>query len=424
MAEVLVVGAGYVGLTTSVCMSHLGHNVTCVDSNLERIAQLRDGQIPIYEPGVDGLLTSGLRSGRLSFSPWDDWIPNEPVFAFLCVQTPTGVDGRADLTYVRTAAAQLGPLLPAGSTVVNKSTLPVGSVRLVSDLIGRSDVDVVSNPEFLREGSAVDDFLHPDRIVVGCDGPDVARRVVNLYGALTSNVIVTDPESAELIKYASNSYLAMRLTFVNSLALLCEHVGADVSEVVRGLGADRRIGSSFLRHGPGWGGSCFPKDTRELAEYARGAGAPMTTLDAAINENASHILRVADRSYDLLDDSTQHVAQWGVAFKAGTDDTRESPAIVIANRITERGGKVRAYDPAVSVFPPSLDSRVHLGRSAIEVTEGAGLLMVTTEWPEFRLVNPSEVGERMSTRRVFDTRSVLDRREWESAGFDVKVLGR
>lgn len=424
MAEVLVVGAGYVGLTTAVCLSHLGHNVTCVDSNARRIAQLREGKVPIYEPGVDGLLASGLRSGRLVFSNWDDVNPTEPVFAFLCVQTPTGADGRADLTFVRAATAQLGPLLPAGSTIVNKSTLPVGSVRLIRDLIQRVDVDVVSNPEFLREGSAVDDFLHPDRIVVGCDSADVARRVVNLYGSLTPNVIVTDPESAELIKYASNSYLALRLTFVNSLAILCERVGADVSEVVRGLGADRRIGQSFLRHGPGWGGSCFPKDTRELAECAREVGASMATLDAAINENRTHMTRVADRSLELLVDPTAHVAQWGIAFKAGTDDTRESPAVTVANHIVQRGARVVAYDPAVTSPPASLDPRVQIGRSALDVTSDSGLLIVTTEWPEFRRVDPRVVAERMTKRLVLDTRSILDRSEWEAAGFEVKVLGR
>lgn len=412
------------GLTTAVCLSHLGHHVICIDNNAERINQLREGEVPIYEPGVDGLLTSGLRSGRLTFMGWDELTPKGPIFAFLCVQTPTGKDGRADLTFVRTAAAQLGPRLPAGSTVINKSTLPVGSVRLIRDIIGRDDIDVVSNPEFLREGSAVADFLHPDRIVVGCDNPDAADRVVNLYGSLTPNVIITDPESAELIKYASNSYLALRLTFINSLAALCEHTGADVSEVVRGLGSDRRIGPNFLRHGPGWGGSCFPKDTRELAEFARIAGAPMITLDAAISENSSHIARIAHRIREMHVDSDSPVAQWGVAFKAGTDDTRESPAVAIANQVVRNGVEVAVYDPAVSVAPPSLDTRVRLGRSAIEVTDGAGLLVVATEWPEFRLVNPRDVARRMSTLRVLDTRSILDRNEWESAGFDVRVLGR
>lgn len=424
VAEVLVVGAGYVGLTTSVCLSHLGHNVVCVDTNANRIALLRQGKVPIFEPGVDGLLTSGLRSGRLSFGTWDEISVDDPVFAFLCVQTPTGDTGRADLSYVRAAAERLAPLLPSGSTVVNKSTLPVGSVRVVQDIINRPDINVVSNPEFLREGSAVEDFLRPDRIVVGCDDVDVAAKVLRLYGELTSTTIVTDPESAELIKYASNSYLAMRLTFVNSLAVLCEHVGANVTEVVRGLGSDRRIGSHFLRPGPGWGGSCFPKDTRELAECARGAGAPMAILDAAIRENDSHISRVAARALDLLAERTRHVAQWGLAFKAGTDDTRESPAIAVANQIVDRGRSVFAYDPAVSFAPSSLDPRVQLGESALAVTVGAGLLIVATEWPEFARIEPHVIADRMASRIVVDTRSVLDHRAWEKAGFIVKALGR
>ena len=269
-SRITVVGCGYVGLTTGVCFAHLGHDVTCTDVDVDRIDQLNRGEVPILEAGLENMMREGVDGGRLSFVVGSVAAAGDSEFVYLCVPTPQGADGSADLSYIESAATEIGPHLQPETIVVNKSTVPVGSTRVVERALGRGDVAVVSNPEFLREGSAVHDFLHPDRIVIGAEDQAAAVRVASLYIGIATPIIVTDPPSAELIKYASNAFLATKVSFVNAIAAVCEAVGADMNDVVLGMGYDKRIGHEFLRPGPGFGGSCFPKDSRALDSHRRG----------------------------------------------------------------------------------------------------------------------------------------------------------
>ncbi len=295
MAQIAVIGAGYVGLTTAACFSSLGHDVVCADIDEARVAQLNRGEIPIVEAGLDALVREGMDGGRLTFVVGADAAARTAEFAYLCVPTPQGDDGSADLSYIEVAARQIGPVLPSEAVVVNKSTVPVGSTRAVERVLGRDDVVVVSNPEFLREGSAVHDFLNPDRIVIGSDDQSAAVRVASLYIGVTAPIIVTDPASAETIKYASNAFLATKISFVNAIAAVCEAVGADVKDVVLGMGYDKRIGHEFLKPGPGWGGSCFPKDSRALVHIADTAGYSFDLLRGVITVNDDQFNRVATK---------------------------------------------------------------------------------------------------------------------------------
>ncbi|MGZ4709906.1 MAG: UDP-glucose dehydrogenase family protein, partial [Acidimicrobiales bacterium] len=295
MGDIAIIGTGYVGLTTGACFAHLGHNVICADVVPEKIERLQRGEIPILEAGLEDLVREGLQSGRLRFVLGAANAVKDSEFHYLCVPTPQGEDGSADLTYIESAAAEISPLLAPGSIVVNKSTVPVGSTRRVEEALGRSDVFVVSNPEFLREGTAVSDFLHPDRVVIGSDDQSAAIRVAALYIGVAAPLMVTDPASAETIKYASNAFLATKLSFVNAVAAVCEAVGADANDVVLGMGYDKRIGHEFLRPGPGWGGSCFPKDTRALIHIAEEAGYDFDLLKGVVTVNDEQFARVANK---------------------------------------------------------------------------------------------------------------------------------
>ncbi|MFA9564880.1 MAG: UDP-glucose/GDP-mannose dehydrogenase family protein, partial [Acidimicrobiales bacterium] len=293
--KVAVMGTGYVGLTTGVCLSHLGHDVVCIDVVPEKIEALNRGELPILEAGLKELLHEGVKAERLSFTLDAVTAVADVEFVFLCVPTPQGADGQADLRYIQEAAHEIGPHLRAEAVVINKSTVPVGSTRVVEQALGRSDVSVVSNPEFLREGSAVHDFLHPDRVVIGSEDQAAAVRVASLYLGVAAPMMVTDPASAETIKYASNAFLATKLSFVNAVAAVCEAVGADVNDVVLGMGYDKRIGSEFLRPGPGWGGSCFPKDTRAMIHIADDHGYDFDLLRGVITVNEEQFERVAEK---------------------------------------------------------------------------------------------------------------------------------
>ena len=344
MSTIAVIGAGYVGLTTAACFAHLGHRVICADVVPEKIEALSRGEIPILEAGLPELVREGIDGGRLSFVLGAAAAVADAEFAYLCVPTPQSDDGSADLSYIRAAAAEIGPLLAPESVVVNKSTVPVGSTRVVEEVLGRDDVSVVSNPEFLREGSAVHDCLHPDRIVVGSDDQVAAARVAKLFSALQAPVIVTDPASAETIKYASNAFLAAKVTFANAVANVCEAVGADVRDVLLGMGYDKRIGFEFLRPGPGYGGSCFPKDTSALIRIAEDAGYDFGLLRGVREVNEEQFERVVAKVERMVGGSVdgQVVAAWGLTFKARTDDLRQSPALEIIHRLMARGGRVRA----------------------------------------------------------------------------------
>ncbi|HEX7097123.1 MAG TPA: UDP-glucose/GDP-mannose dehydrogenase family protein, partial [Acidimicrobiales bacterium] len=334
MAKLGVVGAGYVGLTTAACFAHLGHDVVCADVDAAKIELLRAGRIPIHESGLEPLVREGLHSGRLRFTLGAANAATGAEFVYLCVPTPQSVDGSADVSYIEDAAREIAPVLARDAVVVNKSTVPVGSAARVEHVLRRPDVHVVSNPEFLREGSAVDDFLNPDRVVIGGDDRAAAARVAALYLDLRAPIIITDAPSAETIKYASNAFLATKLSFVNAIAAVCEAVGADVNDVLLGVGYDRRIGHEFLRPGPGWGGSCFPKDTRAMIRIAEDAGYDFALLRGVITVNEEQFERVVAKVVDASGGSVdgRRIAVLGLTFKAGTDDLRESPALAIAQR--------------------------------------------------------------------------------------------
>jgi UDPglucose 6-dehydrogenase len=422
MAQIAVIGAGYVGLTTAACFSSLGHDVVCADIDEARVAQLSDGEIPIVEAGLEALVREGIESGRLRFVVGAENAARSAEFAYLCVPTPQGDDGSADLSYIETAARQIGPVLPAEAVVVNKSTVPVGSTRAVERVLGRDDVLVVSNPEFLREGSAVHDFLNPDRIVIGSDDQSAAVRVASLYIGVTAPLIVTDPASAETIKYASNAFLATKISFVNAMAAVCEAVGADVKDVVLGMGYDKRIGHEFLKPGPGWGGSCFPKDSRALVHIAETAGYAFDLLQGVITVNEEQFHRVVDKVRTLVGHelSGVKVGVWGLTFKARTDDTRDSPALRIVGLLAEAGAEVRAYDPAVSTPIGGLDPAA----DPYSVCEDADVLVVLTEWDEFRWLDFDKVAGLMRRPLVVDARNLLDKPALQRRGFGYVGIGR
>ena len=424
--RVAVIGTGYVGLTTGACLAHLGHTVVCADIDANKIAKLRDGIIPIVELGLAELVTEGIASGRLSFVVGSVEAAKNCEVAFLCVPTPQGEDGSADLSYVQRASEEISAALPFEAIVVNKSTVPVGSTKVVEKALKRPDVRVVSNPEFLREGSAVQDFLKPDRVVVGSDDQAAAMKVASLYDGLSTRVIITDPASAETIKYAANAFLATKLSFINAIAAICEGVGADINDVVVGIGSDKRIGENFLRPGPGWGGSCFPKDSRALIKIAEDADYSFDLLKGVITVNDQQLDRVADKIRLAAggDLSGKVVAVWGLTFKAGTDDLRDSPAIAIIERLMKLGARVQAYDPTVNVIRPGIPSDLVIAASCGEATAQADVLAILTEWDEFKWVSASETSTHMTSKQIIDARNLLDRKDWERAGFTYQGIGR
>ena len=420
-----MVGAGYVGLTTAACFSHLGHEVVCADIDAERIARLARADLPIVEEGLEQLVRDGMRQGRLRFVVGAAAAVPAAEFVYLCVPTPQGSDGSVDLSFVEAVAAEIGPLVASESIVVNKSTVPVGSTGVVQRVLRRPDVHVVSNPEFLREGSAVHDFLHPERIVIGADHQAAAIRVASIYLGVAAPLIVTDPASAEIIKYASNAFLATKLSFVNAVAAICESVGADVNDVVLGMGYDERIGREFLRPGPGWGGSCLPKDTRALMRMADDAGYRFDLLRASIDVNEQQLERMVDKIAEAVGGALDGVtvAVWGLTFKARTDDLRSSPALAVIDRLQARGADVQAYDPTVG--------GALAGRDALDVRpdpyaacEGASVLAVLTEWDELRWLDFDKVAAVMSAAHVVDARNLLDRASLIRAGFTYRGVGR
>ena len=406
-------------------MAHLGHRVICADIDVEKITRLRNGNIPIVELGLSELVQDGIASGKLYFVVGSAEAVKNCEIAFLCVPTPQGEDGSADLSYIQQAASDISNALPFEAIVVNKSTVPVGSTKVVERALGRPDVKVVSNPEFLREGSAVQDFLKPDRVVVGSDDQAAAIKVASLYDGLSTRVIITDPASAETIKYAANAFLATKLSFINAIAAICEGVGADINDVVVGMGSDKRIGESFLRPGPGWGGSCFPKDSRALIKIAQDANYNFDLLKGVITVNDEQFNRVVDKIVQSVGGSVSNktIAVWGLTFKAGTDDLRDSPSIQIVQRLIDRGAKIQGYDPTVSAQREGIPATVKVYASPIDATIGADALAVLTEWEDFKWVSPLEVAAAMNGREVIDARNLLNRNDWERAGYTYQGIG-
>ena len=424
--KIAVIGTGYVGLTTGACMAQLGHTVICADIDAKKIADLTNGIIPIVELGLSELVKEGISSGRLSFVVGASEAAKTCEVAFLCVPTPQGEDGSADLSYVQRAAEEIAAVLPFEAIVVNKSTVPVGSTKVVERALKRPDIKVVSNPEFLREGSAVQDFLKPDRVVVGSDDQAAAMKVASLYDGLSTRVIITDPASAETIKYAANAFLATKLSFINAIAAICEGVGADINDVVVGMGSDKRIGENFLRPGPGWGGSCFPKDSRALIKIAEDADYSFDLLKGVITVNDQQFERVVQKVVQAIDGeiSEKIIGVWGLTFKAGTDDLRDSPSIEIVKRLLAKGLRVQGYDPTVTQQRIGIPDKLEISLSPIEVTVNADVLVVLTEWDDFKWISPSTVAISMAGKQIIDARNLLDRKDWERAGFTYQGIGR
>ncbi|MCG8919867.1 UDP-glucose/GDP-mannose dehydrogenase family protein [Actinokineospora sp. PR83] len=412
MAAIGVIGAGYVGLTTAACFAALGHRVVCADRDADRISALRRGEVTAHEPGLPDLVSDGLRSGALCFTGANAEAFADTDFVFLCVPTPSGPDGAAELGVVRSVLAEIGS---RDCRVVVKSTVPPGTAAALSRETG---IALVSNPEFLREGHTVADFLHPQRIVVGAADPEDARAVLALYPQAPA--IVTDPTTAELVKYAANCFLAMKLSYANSLAELCEVFDADVAAVTAGIGSDTRIGPDFLRPGPGWGGSCFPKDTRALAAAAAAAGVDFPLLTATMSTNdrqADRVLRRVVAETGPLRGA--RVGVLGLTFKAGTDDLRDSPALRVAERLVAAGAAVRAFDPCVR---GPVDG-VEVVESVGAAVEGAVAAVVLTEWPEFGALSWAELKPTMALPVLVDTRCVVPVEAAREAGMRVVRWG-
>ncbi|RCW44615.1 UDPglucose 6-dehydrogenase [Halopolyspora algeriensis] len=420
--RIVIVGTGYVGLTTGACLASLGHHVVCSDVDAAKVRHLSRGEVDILEPDLAELVRDGLASGRLTFVVGAARAAAEAEMVFLCVPTPMGADGGADLAAVESVTREIRDLLPHGCVLVTKSTVPVGTSARVTELVRREDVPVVSNPEFLREGSAVRDFLHPDRIVVGSASRDAAQQVADLYARLEAPTVLVDAASAEMVKYAANCFLALRLSYVNALAELCEHSGANIADVTAGMGYDRRIGSSCLRPGPGWGGSCLPKDTRALMQVSEAVDFDFSLLRATISANTRQreqmVAKIAEACGEGPESSLKgaRIGVLGLTFKAGTDDLRDSPALGVAHLLAERGAELVAYDPGVRADDPRLEGIVTLVDDPYQAAKSAVGMVLLTDWQEFRTLDWPRVAAVLDGPVVVDTRNLLDPEVLHRAG--------
>jgi UDPglucose 6-dehydrogenase len=425
--RIAVIGGGYVGAVTAAVLAHFSHHVALAESDPTRRDLLASGRSPVVEKGLEELLQAGLASGRLRVFDSAIAAVADADYVFLCVPTPQHDDGSADLSAVRHVADEIRGSLREGAVVINKSTVPAGSARLVTELIDRPDVTVVSNPEFLREGSAVADSLNPERIVVGSDDQSVARRVAELFGATNAPLIVTSTITAETIKYAANAFLATKLSFVNAIATLCEAVGADVRDLLVALGYDKRIGFDFLSPGPGWGGSCLPKDTAALISTADASGYDFSMLRAVVAQNAEHLERIVEKVRRVLGGELDgaEVALWGLTFKSNTDDRRASPAVAIARGLIAGGARLTAYDPTVGVGQQHEDLQgITICASPYDACVGARAVVILTEWDEFRGLDFSKVAEVMAEPAIVDARNLLDPTALRAVGFAYEGIGR
>ncbi|MBT0957798.1 UDP-glucose/GDP-mannose dehydrogenase family protein [Alphaproteobacteria bacterium KMM 3653] len=433
--KIAMIGTGYVGLVSGVCFSDFGHEVVCVDKNDAKIAMLEAGEVPIYEPGLDELMAKNVAAGRLTFSNDLATAVQEADAVFIAVGTPTRRgDGHADLTYVMAAAEEIAVNLRGYTVVVTKSTVPVGTNKQVKHVVRKAnpeaDFDVASNPEFLREGAAIDDFMRPDRVVVGVQTERAEELMGDIYRPLFLRdfpVVYTDLESAETIKYAANAFLATKITFINEIALLCERVGADIKSVSKGMGLDGRIGNKFLHAGPGYGGSCFPKDTKALARIGQDVATPLQITETVIKVNEEIKRRMIDKVLDLCEGSFKGktIAVLGVTFKPNTDDMRESPALTIIPAMIGGGAKVRVVDPQGRREGEDLLPGVQWTDDAYKAVQKAHAVVLLTEWNEFRALDLKRVARRMETPRMADLRNIYAPQDAKKAGFDAYVcIGR
>ena len=425
--RIAMIGTGYVGLVSGVCFSDFGHEVICVDKAPEKIAKLNKGEVPIYEPGLEDLMARNVEAGRLSFTTDLAQAVDGADAVFIAVGTPTRRgDGHADLTYVMAAAEEVGRALTGYAVVVTKSTVPVGTNRKVQEVVAQANLkaefDVASNPEFLREGAAIDDFMKPDRVVVGVQSERAAKVMAEIYRPLYLRdfpIVTTDLESAEMIKYAANAFLATKITFINEIAALCEKVGADVKEVSKGMGLDGRIGNKFLHAGPGYGGSCFPKDTQALARIGRDFAAPQQIVETVIRVNDAVKLRMIEKLRDLCDGSFngKKIAVLGVTFKPNTDDMRDAPSLTIVPALVGGGATVRVVDPQGRREGEHLLPNVTWCDDPYTAAEAADLLVILTEWNEFRALDLTRFSKDMAQARMADLRNIYSRQDALSAGF-------
>ncbi|WP_298570620.1 UDP-glucose/GDP-mannose dehydrogenase family protein [uncultured Aliiroseovarius sp.] len=426
--KIAMIGTGYVGLVSGVCFSDFGHEVVCVDKDPAKIAMLEAGQVPIYEPGLEDLMAKNVAAGRLSFTQNLKEAVRGAGAVFIAVGTPTRRgDGHADLTYVFAAAEEIGDSVEEYTVVVTKSTVPVGTNRKIKQLIQKShpelEFDVASNPEFLREGAAIDDFMRPDRVIVGVQSDRASDVMADIYRPLFLRdfpIVTTDLESAEMIKYAANAFLATKITFVNEIAALCERVGADVKQVSKGIGLDGRIGNKFLHAGPGYGGSCFPKDTRALARIGQEHGMPMQITEAVITVNEEAKRRMVDKILDLCGGSVlgKTIAVLGVTFKPNTDDMRDAPSLTIVPALIGQGAKVRVVDPQGLAEGEALLPGAHWLEDAYKAAQNADAVVLLTEWNEFRALDLKRLAKRMETPRMADLRNIYSPKDAKRAGFE------
>ena len=432
--KICMIGAGYVGLVSAACFSEFGWTVTCVDNDSERLAQMAEGRSPIYEPGLDELMARNMKSGRLKFSGDLGPAVKEADIVFLAVGTPMRRgDGYADLSYVYAAVDELAPHLQGFTVITTKSTVPVGTSREIEKRLSELRPDaayaVCSNPEFLREGSAIQDFTHPDRVLVGTDDDRAQDLMTQLYKPLSlrnAPVVFVSRESAELAKYTANAFLAMKISFINEIADLCENVGANVQEVASAIGKDRRIGDKFLHPGPGYGGSCFPKDVSAIVRTAREARTPLSLIEQVQTVNDERKIAMATRVEQFAGGSVRGktIAILGVTFKPNTDDMRDAPSLVIVPMLQERGATVRVYDPqGRKQAEPLFDGVVWCG-SSLEAIDGADVLLVLTEWNEFRALDLREAKSRMSGDVLVDLRNIFKPSEATAAGFRYSGIGQ
>ena len=418
---IAVIGSGFVGVTAAVVLADMGHQVTCSDRDPDRVESLRECIAPFYEPGLTEILTKAISSGNLKVTTSNVEAVAGAKIVFLCLPTPAGLNDEPDMSAVRSVVAELESIWEPGTIVVTKSTAPIGWGKELTERLKPRGVFVVSNPEFLSEGNAIRDFRFPDRVLIGSYSPEAAQVLATLHKPLNAPIIVTDCTSAELGKYVANSYLATRLSYFNEVAALCKVTEADITSVLASVGLDARIGPSFMKPGPGWGGSCLPKDTLAFTAFARSAGKPLSLVEVARTANDTQL----DRCLRIIIETMQEfdlgprLAQWGLAFKAGTDDVRYSPALTIADHLRDRGIPIQVFDPKVNG-----SSHGHTtSATALESCQGARLLVVATEWPQFNEIDPTEVAASGITH-VIDFRNILDMDKLSAAGIHYQGLGR
>jgi len=430
MSGIAVIGTGYVGLTTAACLAELGHAVVALDIDEVKVATLKKGKPTIYEPGLEELMARGLKAKRLRFTTdYADAVPQSE-FVFVAVGTPMGRRGEADLVFVKQAAKSIAGSMNKTLTIVNKSTVPIGTGDIVSRIVGENlereiPFHVVSNPEFLREGSAIQDFMHPDRLVFGSHEESAARGVAALYGKLDTKILITDLHTAEMIKYASNAFLATRISFINEIARICERVDADVKVVSEGMGLDRRIGPLFLDAGIGYGGSCFPKDVKALARMAETLGYHHELLDAVMEINLDQRTLFVEKLREVLGGlRDQVIGILGLAYKPNTDDIREAPAIDVIQSLQQKGARVRAYDPKAMPVLKRLMNGIHYASDAYDAAAGADALLLVTEWDEFRTLDMERIKKAMRRPVIVDGRNLYDPKSMRDLGFVYRGVGR